>query len=109
MTTGDVRVGDIGTQYQAKIQDAGAPFDPTSASVAKLLFKPPRAAEFERAATITTDGTDWFLTYTLDDETDANFHAQPGLWRWQGYVEFPDGQRYHTNVETYVVEGNLDA
>ena len=108
-TIGDVRVGDVGTQYRAKIQDAGAPFDPSSATVARLLFKPPHVAEFARDATITTDGTNWYLNYTVPDETDVPFHGRPGLWRWQGYVEFPDGQRYHTTIETYWVGANLDA
>lgn len=107
MTTGDVHVGDVGTHYSAKIQDAGVPFDPTRATIAKLLWKPPLAPWFERNATITTDGTDWFLNYRLVLGTDDAFHSKPGLWRWEGFVEFPDGQHYFTNVETYPVQPNL--
>lgn len=107
-TQGDVRVGDIGTHYQARLLDAGAPFDPSLALVSKLLWKPPGAVQFERSATITHVGSDWFLNYTLVEGTDDDFHAQAGLWRWQGYVAFPDGQKYHTSVETYIVGANLD-
>jgi hypothetical protein len=107
-TTGDVHVGDVGTHYQATIQDAGVPFDPSTATTAKLIFKPPAAAAFERDATVTANGPDWSLNYVLVDGVDDDFHSEAGLWRWQGYVEFADGQRYHTSVDTYMVSANLD-
>jgi len=107
-TTGDVHVGDVGTHYQAKIQDAGDPFDPSAATTATLIFKPPTGAVLERDATVTTDGTDWFLNYMLVEGTDDDFHSQAGWWKWQGYVAFADGQRYHTSVETYLVSANLN-
>ena len=107
-TTGDVHVGDVGTHYQAKIEDVGMPFDLTLVTEAKLLWQPPQAAVLERLATITRVGNDAFLNYSLLPGTDADFHAQAGVWRWQGYVLLSDGQRYHTNIESYRVEGNLD-
>lgn len=106
-TTGDVQVGDVGTRYKARITDAGVAFDVSSATVAQLIWRPPAAAAIRRDATITQDGTDWFLEYVVGvDEED--FHTRRGLWHWQGYVEFPDGQQYHTNIESYQVRGNLE-
>ncbi len=106
MTTGDVHVGDVGTHYKGQIQDAGAAFDPTSAATKTLIFKTP-AATLERDATVTQEGEGWFLTYTLVVPLDVDFHASPGLYKWQGRVVFADGQRYSTDIETYEVKGNL--
>lgn len=105
-TVGDVHVGDIGTHYKAKTQDAGAPFDVSTATTKQLLFWTPSGA-LTRTATVTTDGTDWFLNYTLVSGTDDTFHEEAGVYSWQGYVVFADGQKYHTNVERYVVERNI--
>lgn len=107
-TQGDVRVGDVGTHYQAKIEDVSMPFDPTLVTEAKLLWKPPQAASFERVATITRQGNDAFLNYSLVAGPDDDFHSKAGLWSWQGYVLLADGQRYHTSIETYLVGANLD-
>jgi len=104
--TSDVHVGDVGTRYHVKIQDAGVAFDPTSATVKTLIFKTP-AGVLEREATVVHVGSDWYLDYTTLDGIDDDFHARKGTYRLQGYVEFADGQRYSTNIETYVVERNL--
>jgi hypothetical protein len=108
-TVANVHVGDVGTLYKAKIQDVGVPFNPTAATVKKLVFKTP-AGVLERNATVTTDGTDWYLEYQLQAAVpgDLTFHQKKGGYSWQGYVEFPDGQRYHTNIETYTVDRNLN-
>jgi hypothetical protein len=104
----DVHVGDIGTHYQARIQDCGGvPFDPSLASVKRFLFRTPTGL-LERPATVTTDGTDWFLNYHLQAGTDDAFHARPGTYQWQGFLQFDDGQTYHTNIEKYAVVSNLD-
>lgn len=105
-TVGDVHVGDIGTKYKAKILDAGVAFDPTTATIKKLIFKTPLGV-IEKTATVTTDGTNWYLEYTVQ-AADTTFHLNKGTYSWQGYVEFASGEKYHTNIETYVVEKNLN-
>lgn len=108
-TVANVHVGDVGTRYKGKIQDNGVAFDPTLATVKKILFKGP-GGTVERAATITTEGADaaqeWFLNYTVVT-ADTDFHLK-GNYAWQGYVEFAGGERYHTNIETYTVDKNLE-
>lgn len=105
-TLGDVHVHDIGTHYQAKIQDAGAPFDPSIATTKQFYFWTP-AGVLTRTASVTTDGTNWYLNYTVIPGTDDAFHAQAGVYQWQGRLVFPDGQVYWTNVESYVVQRNI--
>jgi hypothetical protein len=106
-TTGTVHVGDIGTCYQATIQDAGAPFDVSAAISALLIFQTP-AGVLQRNATVSQEGADWVLTYQLSAGVDDAFHATPGVYRWQGIVAFADGQTFHTTIESYRVERNLD-
>lgn len=114
-TVGDVHVGDVGTLYKGEIQDAGAAFDVDAATIKLLIFKKPDDSVVEREATITDNGLTgslkkWYLEYQLDAGVpeDVTFHDQQGRYQWQGYVEFGDGQKYHTNIEVYPVKSNLN-
>lgn len=110
-TTANVQVGDIGTLYKAKIQDEGAAFpDLATASVAQIVFKTPGAGVTVRTGTVTTDGTDYYIEYrVLGTAPDLLLHSKPGKnCSWQGYVEFGDGQRYHTSIELYEIKKNLN-
>lgn len=111
-TIGDVHVGDIGTLYKAEIQDAGVAFDPSAATIKKLIWQTPGGV-IERNATVTDNGLTgasqkWYLEYQLESGVDDNFHQYQGKYKWQGYVEFSNGHQYHTNIEEYVVERNLN-
>lgn len=106
----DVHVGDIGTRFQGELEDDGEPFDATLATVKTLTWKRPDGSVISRDATLTTEGVSpderWFLEYvTLSSEPD--FHALVGRYTWQGYVEFPDGKKFHTNTRAYIVSANL--
>lgn len=106
-TTGEVHVGDVGTTYKAVIQDAGAAFNPSTATSKNLIFRTPDGV-LVREASVAFEDPNWVMTYTLVSSTDADFHAKAGVYRWQGLVMFAGGQRYHTNVESYRVDANLD-
>jgi len=108
-TTADVHVGDIGTLYKAKVQDLGTPIDISTATVKKLIFKAP-AGVVEKVATVIHPDADWYLTYTAvaADSNAGGIHSKKGTVSWQGYVEFASGDRYHTNIETYEIEKNLN-
>lgn len=111
-TTGDVHVGDVGTLYKAKIQDGGVPFpDMAAATVGLITWKTPSGLmerDFGDGVTVTTDTVDYYLEYIMIESDIADgLHALKGNYSWQGYVEFPGGQKYHTNIETFTVEKNL--
>ncbi len=99
-----VHVGDVGTLYHAKIQDAGAPFDPTLATTKELIFLPPRGAAIVKPADVTTEDGEWFLDYRAV----AGFHAVAGRWKVQGRVVFGDGQTYRTVKVPFQVAPNLN-
>jgi hypothetical protein len=107
----DVHVGDVSTLFKGKVLNDGAIFNPATASVKKLIFKTPNSTVIERDATVTGPDGDgyYYLEYTTvaADITDG-LNANPGVHYWQGYVEFADGSKYHTNIETYSVGRNLN-
>jgi len=106
-TEGTVHVGDTWQTYKAKVQDDGVPFDMTTATTKTLIFWTP-AGVLERAATVSQEGAEFYLSYALVPVTDAAFHARPGVYRWQGYLVFADGRAGKTNIESYIVLGNLN-
>lgn len=113
MSTADVHVGDIGTLYKAEIRDVGEAFDISGASAVYLLFKTPDGV-IERAGTVTTDGSGasqkWYIEYiVIEADIDDGLHAKAGKnYQWQGRIEFPTGSVFHTKVNSYVVEPNLE-
>lgn len=106
-TLGSVQVGDVGTTYKAHLLNAGAEFDPSSADTLQLIFKTPKLT-LTRSATVLLEDSQFFLTYTVvAADVAAGLHAVTGTYLWQAYLHFPDGTRYHTNVESYVVKKNI--
>jgi hypothetical protein len=97
----EIHVGDKGTQYRVRITDAGAPFDPTTASTKSLIFRLP-SGTVTKTATVSHVGDDYFLIYTV---TDATFHAVPGRFSLQAYLVFADGTTYHSSVQTLDADG----
>lgn len=116
MSVCDVRVGDVGTVFKGELLDVNADgteeaYDPSAAAIKRLTWRQPDGTVLQRNAFVTTEGAGvdqrWFLQY-LTAVTEPDFHAQAGRYVWQGYVEFADGKRYHTDTAAYVVQSNLD-
>jgi hypothetical protein len=110
----EVHVGDIGTLYRVRVQDENGDFDPSSASVKELIFQMPGVADpvVRDAAVLVGSGDEagqWFLTYTVTeadvDTSPAEFHGQAGRVTIQGYLEWVDGDRYHSNRRTLADDG----
>lgn len=108
--TGDVRVGDVGTTYRAKLQDRDAPFDPSSAVELKFVWSMPSPigpVPIERTALVEEIDGEWYLVYVVTNDDAEIFHTAPGRVKWQGFVRFAGGERYSTNIEEFRVEKNL--
>lgn len=110
----EIHVGDIGTRYKARILDGGANLDPTEATTKTLIFYTP-SGPVERNASITTDGASgtskqkWYLYYDVVEADIADgLHEQEGVYQWQAYLAFSDGQEYHSEIKSYRVRGNLN-
>jgi hypothetical protein len=112
-TKADVHVGDVGTLYKAEIQDDGAAFpDLLSVSDAVIIWKTPSGLitrNIAQGVEVTTASGKYYVQYIiLPADVTAGIHAKKGTYKWQGYVEFPGNQKYHTNIEEYTVEKNLN-
>ncbi len=111
-TINDVHVGDVGTEFVGEVQDRGVAFNPTGATKAQLVFKTPAGVVLTRDGTVTTTGAGasqkWFLSYTVvQADLDAGLHATRGTYYWQGYFEFSGGEKFHTAINSYLVDANL--
>ena len=111
-TTNDVHIGDVGTEFVGEVQDRGVAFNPTGATKSQLLFKTPAGILLTRDANITTTGAGadqkWFLTYeVVQADSDAGLHVVRGRHYWQGYFEFAGGEKFHTAINSYLVDENL--
>jgi hypothetical protein len=107
-----IRVGDVGTTFKGELRDAGDAYDPSGASIKKLIFYTPNNVTIERNATVTSTGsgstTKWFLQYTVvAADITAGLHAELGTYSWQGYIEYANGDIFHTTIENYKVSSNL--
>lgn len=105
-TKSEIHIGDIGTQYRIRLTDLDIPFNPEDATVKTIIWKMPDDSIVERAATLEDvgvgDDIEYFLTYTV---TSGSFHAVVGNMSIQIYLEFPDGQRYHSNIQPKDMDG----
>lgn len=98
------RVGDVGTLYTARIRDNDVPFNPNTATTKELIFKAPKTASIAKAALVSNDGTDWYLTWTAS----AGFHTVAGRWQIQAHLVFGDGQEYRSTIDYFQVKPNLN-
>lgn len=83
MAAGEVRVGDIGTLFQATITDGSTAVDVSLFTSSVFWFKPPRSTSFMKPAAFTNSGSDGLVEYT---STGADVLNEPGSWKlqWRG-------------------------
>lgn len=103
----EVHVGDIGTTYKARVFDNCLPYDPTEATIKRLIFQLPGGVVLVKDATVEAEGSpadSWLLTYQVgegdgeDGSPPSEFHAAPGFVKIQVYLEWADGSKYSSNV-----------
>jgi len=110
----EIHVGDIGTIYRSLVVDQdGNSFDPTGATVMKLIFKMPNGLILWKDAVMTTNGspaTQWFLEYEVMPGdgvgSPGEFHDNAGLLQVEGYLEYADGRVFHSQIISSDEDGN---
>lgn len=109
----EIHVGDIGTRYRVRVQDDDGDFDPSTASIKQLIFALPNGVVIEKDATVATGSGDeagqFFLVYEVDAGEGSppdEFHEIAGPMTVQAYLEWSDGDRYHSNKITTDQDGN---
>ena len=102
----EIHVGDLGTRYYCRCLDRGRDFDPSEASTKTLIFKLPDGTLLTKTASIetTTDEgrTRWYLVYYADDPA---LPAISGALQIQGFLAYPSGRQWHSDVRTTDDEG----
>lgn len=89
MTKTNIHIGDAGLDIVVKFVSGNIPFDVSSSTSNKILFKKPSGAVIERNALIFTDGTDGRIRYTtIDNDID-----ELGVWQIWGETVLPAGKR----------------
>lgn len=99
-----VRVGDVGTIFEATFEDEdGSLVSIATATTKTMTFRRPNGSTFTRAGTFQTDGTDSILEYAAV----AGDLTIDGDWQVQGYVELASGEKYHAEPYEFQVGPNL--
>lgn len=100
-----IHVADVGTAFRTTMLDeAGAVIDVAAANLLKMWFEKPDKSTVEYTAAKVTDGTDGRIQYVTASASDLD---QPGGWKAQGVVGFPDGRLHHGDVHKFKVHANL--
>jgi len=98
----EIRVGNIGTIFEATIQEASVAVNISTTTVKQFIFKKPDGTIVTKTAQFVTDGTDGKLKYT----TLANDLDLPGTWKIQANVTMP-AWAGKTSIGSFKVSTNL--
>lgn len=102
--TAEIHKGDIGTKFLLTIEDNGVAIDISASTVKTIIFRRPDGVVRAKTAQFNTDGTDGKIYWTTTAVTDLDV---TGDWHIQGYIEIGTG-KWHTSVEDFTVEDNLN-
>jgi hypothetical protein len=102
--TAAIRKNDIGTVFRGTVKDqASAVVNISTQTKLEMVFTKPGGANVVKTAVLSTNGTDGKMQYT----SVANDLDTEGEWSFQGYVELAAGQKWHSDIHHFRVEGNL--
>jgi hypothetical protein len=108
----EIHVGDIGTVYRVHVLDDDHEFDISAATTSELIFQMPNGVIFHKSASITSEGSPpdaWFLEYEVQPGdgigSPGEFHDNEGPLAVQAFLEWADGKRWHSNIQTMDTDG----
>lgn len=103
MSTGEIRVGDIGTQFLITVNDQdNVAVDISSATTIQIILKKPGGTVLTKTALLNSDGTDGKMYYnSVSGDLD-----ECGRWKLQGRVVIGSND-WKTDIETFKVYRNL--
>lgn len=99
----EVHYGDIGTIFEATLQEGDVAMDVSLATAKSLIFAKPSGTTVEQDAEFKTDGSDGVIQYT----TVANDLDEVGWWKVQARIELPTGT-WSSSTQKFKVYPNLD-
>jgi hypothetical protein len=87
-----ISLGDIGTDLQITITEAGAIIDVSSASLVQIELTKPDGSQVTKTAGKLNGGSDGIINYTTEDG-DID---QLTTWSYRGIVTFSATQKFHS-------------
>lgn len=102
MSSGEIRIGDVGTVFEITLMEDSDAVDVSSATLKQIIFEDPGGATHTKSAGFTTTGVDGKIRYV----TIAGDLNRTGKWKLQAYVETPAG-KWHSDISTFRVYPNL--
>jgi hypothetical protein len=99
-----VRLGDIGTIFQATLVDAddGSAIDVSLATTQEFIYKKPDDTKVTKTTVFASGGTDGVIRYvTVLDDLDLI-----GVWQLQAHIITPSGE-WHSETDEFRVAANL--
>lgn len=104
MAANEIHISDISCRFLITIKDGDTIVDLSSATLLRIIFHKPDATVATKTATLYTDGTDGIIYYnTITGDLD-----QAGVWKFQAYIEFGSGGKFHSDIGRFTVFSNLD-
>lgn len=98
-----IRVGDVGTIFEATVKDQdGNPVNISAQTALEMNFKDPDGTYVSKAAVFSSDGLDGKCRYVGE----AGFLTMEGTWERQVKVTLPTGEWY-SEITTFIVYRNL--
>ena len=100
--SGEIHVGDIGTEFRITILDNGSAIDISGATSLVIIIKKPDGTSITTTGNLYTDGTDGIMYYrVVSGDLD-----QSGIYKIQAYVEISGGS-YYSSIGSFSVKCNL--
>lgn len=101
----ELHLYDYGTVLKITVVGSdGNSQDISGATNVLFLFEKPNETVFTRTGSLTTDGSDGLIEYTVA----SGDLDMAGIWSIQGRVSTPGGN-YSTSISEFRVEKNLDS
>ncbi len=99
---GEIHVDDVGTLFSVTIKDENDTVVDVSSATVTFTFSKPDGTQFNRTASLVTDGTDGNVKYN----TVANDLDTHGRWKLQAFVDFGSTEWY-SDIYKFTVYPNL--
>lgn len=97
------QVANVGTIIRITMTDyADSALDISSASTLEIIFEKPDGTDVTKTATLTGDGTDGIMQYTME----SGVLVQVGTWQVQGHVVI-GSQDFYGSISTFQALDNL--
>lgn len=101
----EIHVGDVGTVFRFTVQNEnGEAEDISNLSTRQVIFKKPDGTKLSKTPSLTNDGTDGLMQYTIaSGDIDIK-----GMWQVQGRVASTNNSNWYSDIHSFKVFENIE-